>query len=180
MQVVNLFGGPCTGKSTTAAGLFFEMKKARLNVELVTEYAKDAVWEKRHDLFDDQIYIFAKQQRRIARLKGHGLDWVITDSPIALGLVYLREGVLSDNFNRLVMEVFNGFENHNFLLQRNFEYNPIGRNQKDEEEAKVFDLKVTRLLNAWNVPFHTIPGGETAVDDIMRRTVIPSIVSSVK
>ena len=71
MQIVNLFGGPGSGKSTTAAGLFYEVKKLKLNVELVTEYAKDAVWEKRHNLLDDQIYIFAKQQRRISRLKRH-------------------------------------------------------------------------------------------------------------
>ena len=90
MKVLNIWGGPGIGKSTTAAGLFYEMKKLGLNVELVQEYAKDAVWEKRHNILDDQIYIFAKQQRRIARLAEHNIDWVITDSPIPLGLVYLR------------------------------------------------------------------------------------------
>lgn len=167
MQIVNLFGGPGAGKSTTAAGLFYEMKKRRIEVELVTEYAKDMVWEGRHNILDDQIYIFAKQQRRIARLRDHRVDWVITDSPIALGLVYLREGVLSSNFPGLVMEVFNSFDNYNFLLQRNFEYNPVGRNQKDVEEAQVYDRKVTALLNTFNVPFQSILGGERAVDRIL-------------
>lgn len=167
MKVINLFGGPGSGKSTTAAGLFYEMEKSQLNVELVTEYAKDMVWEGRHNVLEDQIYIFAKQQRRISRLKGHGIDWVITDSPIALGLVYLKEGSLSNNFHNLVMEVFNSFDNYNFLLQRNFTYNPIGRNQKDAEEAMVYDQKVTDLLDARNVPFQTILGGETAVDHIL-------------
>ena len=76
MKVINLFGGPGVGKSTTASGLFYEMKKARLEVELVTEYAKDAVWEGRTSLLDDQIYIFAKQQRRISRLAAHGVKSV--------------------------------------------------------------------------------------------------------
>ena len=105
MQIINIWGGAGVGKSTAAAGLFYEMKKLQLNVELVTEYAKDATWEKRYNILDDQIYIFAKQHRRIARLVNSGVDWVITDSPIPLGLVYLREGVLSDNFPQLVMEV---------------------------------------------------------------------------
>jgi hypothetical protein len=167
MQVINLFGGPGAGKSTTAAGLFYEMKKMRLEVELVTEYAKDMVWEGRHNILEDQIYIFAKQQRRISRLRDHNIDWVITDSPIPLGLVYLREGALGNNFHDLVMEVFDSFSNHNFLLQRNFEYNPIGRNQKDVEEARVYDRKVADLLDARNVPFQTILGGELAVSRIL-------------
>jgi len=167
MRVVNLFGGPGSGKSTTAAGLFYAMKKMRLEVELVTEYAKDMVWEGRHNILEDQLYIFAKQQRRISRLKSHNIDWVITDSPISLGLVYLRDGALSGHFNGLVMEVFNSFDNHNFLLQRNFEYNPIGRNQKDVQEASIYDAKVTELLDSWNVPFEIIMGGESAVAHIL-------------
>jgi hypothetical protein len=168
MQVINLFGGPGAGKSTTAAGLFYEMKKMRLEVELVTEYAKDMVWEGRHNILEDQIYIFAKQQRRISRLRDHRIDWVITDSPIALGLVYLREGSLSNNFRDLVMEVFDSFENHNFLLQRNFEYNPIGRNQKDLEAAEIYDQKVAALLDARDIPFKTVVGGEWAVTRILQ------------
>ena len=90
MKVINLFGGPGVGKSTAAAGLFYEMKKRQLSVELVTEYAKDMVWEKRWNILDDQLYILAKQHRRIARLAEHGIEYVITDSPISLGLVYLK------------------------------------------------------------------------------------------
>ena len=82
MKVINLWGGPCSGKTTTAAGLFHKMKMQGLNVALVQEYAQEAIWEQRQALLDDQIYIFAKQQRRLSRFEGHGLDWVITDSPL--------------------------------------------------------------------------------------------------
>lgn len=169
MQVINLWAGPGVGKSTTAAGLFFEMKKMGLNVELVQEYAKDLVYEQRHNILSDQIYVFAKQQRRIARLKDHNLDWVITDSPIPLGLIYLQPGALSENFHKLVMEVFDAYHNHNFLLSRNVAYNPVGRNQKTEQEAVVFDQKVTQLLNQWQVPFDHVVGGEPAVPTILNK-----------
>ena len=43
--VINLFGGPGCGKSTIAAELFAILKKQGYEVELVTEYAKDKVWE---------------------------------------------------------------------------------------------------------------------------------------
>lgn len=177
MKVINLFGGPGTGKSTTAAGLFYAMKKSKLSVELVTEYAKEAVWERRVDLFDDQIYIFAKQQRRIARLKNHNIDWVITDSPIPLGLIYVKPEYTSKNFTNLVLEVFNEYENYNYILQRHFTYDPVGRNQKDELEAVRFDIKVKELLDTYSLPFEITPGGEIAIDKIMNEVVKPKISS---
>ena len=63
MYVINLFGGPSTGKSTLAALLFGTLKsKYDLNCEYVNEYAKDLVYEKRNQiLLKDQLYIFAKQ-----------------------------------------------------------------------------------------------------------------------
>lgn len=178
MQIINIWGGAGVGKSTAAAGLFYEMKKLQLNVELVTEYAKDATWEKRYNILDDQIYIFAKQHRRIARLVNSGVDWVITDSPIPLGLVYLREGVLSDNFPQLVMEVFNQYNNHNFLLQRSFGYNPVGRNQKDLEEAKLYDFKVKTILDDYKLPFDIVQGGEFAVNYIIEQVVTPLAINT--
>ena len=180
MKIVNLWGGPGTGKSTTAAGLFYEMKCMGLEVELVQEYAKDATWEKRYALLDDQIYIFAKQHRRISRLVDSGIDWVITDSPIPLGLVYFKPGVLSENFPQLVMEVFNQYDNYNFLLQRHFGYNPVGRNQQDLAEAELYDRKVTTLLNACKVPFRTIQGGEIAVDRIINDVVKPIAINTLE
>lgn len=168
MKVINIWGGPGIGKSTTAADLFVNMKKRQLNVELVTEYAKDAVWERRHNLFEDQIYIFAKQHRRIQRLEGHGIDWVITDSPIPLGLVYLNDDLAyAKSLRNLIKDTFALFNNSNYLLSRYFGYNPVGRNQKDEMEAIIFDNRVKALLDEWNVPFTTVQAGNTAVDYII-------------
>jgi nicotinamide riboside kinase len=168
MKVINILGGSGIGKSTTAAGLFYEMKKMRLEVELVQEYAKDLVWEKRSNVLEDQIYVFAKQQRRIRRLMDNNIEWVITDSPLLLSLVYLRPHTLSDNFHKLVMEVFSHYENHNFLLSRNVEYKPLGRNQKTQQQAEVFDQKVKQILISEGLPYRCITGGEPAVNSILR------------
>lgn len=168
MKVINLFGGPGVGKSTTAAGLFFEMKKMGLEVELVQEYAKDMVWEQRHNVLEDQIYVFAKQQRRIARLVAHNISWVITDSPIPLGLVYVKPDTLGDNFSNLVMETFDSYENYNFLLSRNVAYNPVGRNQKNVQEAVDFDVKVHNLMKKYQMTYKPIVGGEPAVPSILK------------
>ena len=45
MIVVNLFGAPGAGKSTGAAYIFAMLKMAGINAELVTEFAKDKVYE---------------------------------------------------------------------------------------------------------------------------------------
>ena len=39
--VINLFGGPGCGKSTTMARLFADLKARGYNVEMVSEFAKD-------------------------------------------------------------------------------------------------------------------------------------------
>jgi predicted ATPase len=153
MKVINIFGGPGAGKSTTAAGLFFEMKKRQIEVELVTEYAKDMTWEKRTNVLSDQLYILAKQNRRVQRLAGQ-VEWVITDSPLLLGLVYKTEGYYS-TFDQFVMEVFNSYDNHNFLIGRDFEYQSAGRNQT-LEEAKVVDSVMKDLLDNHQVDYQRI------------------------
>ena len=53
--VINLIGSPGTGKSTIAAELFARMKWLGFDVELVSEYAKELVWEQRHETFKNEL-----------------------------------------------------------------------------------------------------------------------------
>ena len=145
MIVINLYGGPGAGKSTTRALLFAEMKKAGLNVEEVTEYAKDMVWEERSNIFTDQLYILAKQNRRLLRLVGK-VDYVITDSPLMLNSIYLTDGPYSAKLDELITEVSDSYSNINIYLKRAHEYQPLGRNQT-EEEAKDIDNQILDLLS---------------------------------
>jgi len=54
--VINLWGGPGTGKSTSAAHLFGMAKIAGVNAELVQEYVKSWAWEGRTIHSFDQLY----------------------------------------------------------------------------------------------------------------------------
>lgn len=153
MRVINLFGGPGTGKSTTAAGLFNRMKIMGLNVELTTEYAKDMVWEGRDNVLSDQLYILAKQHRKLHRLKDK-VDWVIMDSPIILGLMYKPEDYYQC-FEPLVMEMWNSYDNVSFLLERSFDYQPIGR-LGDEDNAKKLDHHIQSFLDRKAIDYHTV------------------------
>ena len=88
--VINLIGGPGCGKSTTAAGIFYELKKNGVDCEMSTEFAKDKTWEENQKVLNCQFYISGKQAFRLARVSGK-VDVAVTDSPIILGAMYTDE-----------------------------------------------------------------------------------------
>jgi hypothetical protein len=167
MKVINLFGGPGSGKSTTASGLFFKMKMSgKINsVELVTEFAKDLVYAGRLKELrpENQMYITAKQYSRLHRLIGN-VDYVITDSPIIQGLLYTSWNYFP-SFKPLVKEIFESFENINIFLNRTKPYNTYGRTQT-EEEADIVSMNISIFLNDNNIPYTTIDGDKNAPDNI--------------
>lgn len=166
MRVINLFAGPGAGKSTTAAGLFHSMKLDKFNVELVTEYAKDLTWDERWGTLDDQLYVFAKQNNRLYRLRNK-VDYVVTDSPLLVGLMYKKPDFLPQHFDNLVMEAWNTYDNYNFFLDRRKEYIQIGRTQT-LDEAQAVDARVKNYLDSHGIVYETVPGDTTAVNIIRK------------
>lgn len=73
-------GGPCSGKSKTAAWIFSELKERKISVEHVTEYVKSWTYIRRNVKEFDQIYIFAKQQQMEYKFLSNGVKNIITDS----------------------------------------------------------------------------------------------------
>ena len=161
MIVVNLYGGPGCGKSTTATGVFSKLKLAGINAEYVSEFAKDLTWEKRQNTMENQLYIFAKQQHRLWRLK-NSVDIIITDSPLLLSLVY---GYSSKCFKDLVLETNNQFDNINIFIDRVKMYNPSGRNQT-KEEAVLIDNKIMDMLYSKDGIHRVVDGNEDGISDL--------------
>jgi deoxyadenosine/deoxycytidine kinase len=148
-KYVNIFGGPGVGKSTAAASLFVEMKKLGLKVELVTEVAKDFVWEDRLTTLSIQPYITIKQFRNLVRLKGK-VDYVITDAPILLGCVYADKyaPTLPSSYKNFIVDLhrYELDPSINIVLQRSFKYDSTGRYQ-NEDQAKELDRDILKVLN---------------------------------
>lgn len=140
--IVNLYGGPGSGKSTMAARVFSELKEEGINAELVTEYAKDMTWQESFKVLNNQLYVFAKQHHKIWRVTGK-VDVIITDSPLLLSLIYGE--IYSDTFKKLVMETVNLYTNIDVFLRRVKPYNSAGRSQ-DESQAKKLDTIIHRTL----------------------------------
>jgi hypothetical protein len=166
--VVNLFAGPGAGKSTTAAGVFFELKTRGVNCELAAEYAKDLCWEERHRTFQDQIYLFGKQYHRIFRLIGQ-VECIITDSPILLTPVY--DGEKRPTLEKLAVEEHNKMWTYNAFLKRRKAFNPKGRNH-DFEESQELDLLIADMLWKHQVPFETFEGTPEGKDAIVKKVLM--------
>jgi tRNA uridine 5-carbamoylmethylation protein Kti12 len=154
MKIINFVAGPGAGKSTLAHTLFAHMKKKGYNVEFVHEYAKDLTWEERFNCLSDQLYVAAKQNRKLARLKGK-VDWVVTDTSLILGLMYMPDDYL-DGFKPLLIELFNSYNNLNVFVERTGIYVDIGRNQSYQEAVEI-DNRVKNLFKELGLPFVTVP-----------------------
>lgn len=164
MKVINLFGAPGAGKSTIRARLFSDMKIAGYKVEEVTEYAKDMVWEERFNVFQDQIYILGKQNRRLLRLQDK-VEYVITDSPVLLGVCYMIPVPYFESLEQLIVNVFKSYDNINIFLNRTHEYQEYGRNH-NEEEANVLSDNIKRLMIKYNIPFIEMNSSEVSLEKI--------------
>lgn len=166
--VVNLFAGPGTGKSTTCAGVFFDLKNLQINCEIAPEFAKDLVWEKRNYTFEDQIYLFAKQYHRIFRLLGQ-VDVVITDCPILLSPVYDKER--RPTFEKLVLEEHEKMWTYNVFLKRKKKYNPIGRIH-NEAQARDIDRQILDVLDRTNQCYEVFEASKEGKNDIVKKILL--------
>lgn len=169
---INLFGGPCSGKSSSALDVCRNFKRVAAinpnihNVELVQEYVKTWAYENRVPQSFDQVYIFAKQLRREdVLLRSEQVDVTVTDSPIFLSYCY-GEKYDAPGYEAL-LPIINKFEEKypslNIFIDRgNKAYVQKGRYQT-EAEAKEMDAFILAKLKT-----HLGPNGFVTIkhDDI--------------
>jgi hypothetical protein len=163
--VVNLFAGPGTGKSTTMAHVFAELKWKGYDCEMASEYAKDKVWEGSHAVLDDQFYVSGKQYHKMSRLDGK-VEIIITDSPLLLGLYYGNQE--PKEYHDLIIKKANSFNNFNIFLKRCKAFNPNGRMQT-ELEAMEIDQYILNLMDLHCPTIWKIPALRENVDDIVKQ-----------
>ncbi len=169
--VVNLIAAPSSGKSTLMADIFAKLKWNNIDCEMVSEFAKELVWENRQETFKDELYIFAKQNHRLFRVNGK-VDAIITDRPLILTMLYNNKyGDKSKELDDLVLYEFNKYTNLNYFVNRVKPYNPNGRNQTEQESDEISKDIYDILINN-NISFKYVDGiPETTnkiVEDIIK------------
>jgi len=140
---INLFGGPCSGKSTLAANLFSKMKVKGYNVELVSEFIKEWTYINRKPEGYDQCFTQVNQLHREETVLRAGFEYVITDSPLFLSSFYA-------DYNKipcadLLLEMSKRFDKDNksiniFIKRKAEIYSEIGRFHNKEESIKIDGL----------------------------------------
>lgn len=152
---INIFGGPCSGKSTVAAQIFCHLKTGGHQIELVQEYVKDWAYEKREPKGFDQLYFLAKQIRRESLLLESGVAHIVTDSPVLMSCVYAFKYSIFPASNLVATcEAFEAtFPSTNIFLDRGeLPYEARGRYQT-HEEALEMDRRIKGILDATSTQY---------------------------
>jgi tRNA uridine 5-carbamoylmethylation protein Kti12 len=166
-KVINLVGAPGAGKSTIASQLFSRMKWEGYDVELVSEYAKELVWEERMETMKNEVYLFGKQHQRLFRLKNK-VQYIITDRPLILSQFYnSKYGDSSQEFKNIVLHEVRKYNNFNIFLHRSKPYIIKGRNQT-EEESNEFSKEILSLMKDLGENVIEVVATEELVEDLLK------------
>lgn len=154
--VINGYGGPGSGKSTTCLHLVAELKKLGYNAEYVSEYAKELVYEENYELLDGKVEhqaaILLEQNRRVERLVKN-VDFIVSDSPILLSEIYVKER--NTMFDKCVDELNSHYPAFSFFVERDNErFQKEGRIH-NFEESKAKDREIKELLKNKDIYFGT-------------------------
>ena len=135
-----------------------------MEAEMASEYAKEVVWDKNTIKLEDQFYISAKQNRRVWRLRDQ-VDFIISDSPLLLGIHYAPPNYFPEFYRDFIWELWSYYDNLNFVLNRVGPYNPNGRYQT-EEEAKQIDNDMVEMLESNSEPYKRVDQDKNVIDQI--------------
>lgn len=102
-MLVAFVGAPCSGKTTTAARLFADLKERGLPVEFLAEYARLYIALKRFHEGDspsplenaDQAAIFSEQYKHESILSRDPTSLVIADSSAVSALLYMTDDFIA-------------------------------------------------------------------------------------
>jgi nicotinamide riboside kinase len=165
--VVNLMGGPGTGKSIMASDLFSAIKREGISCDVAWEYIKRKLREKAVKVIQSQIYIFGKQQFQLFSMKDE-VDVIITDSPLFNSCIY--DKTKCPELKALVLKEYNKYNNLLYVIERDpaYTYEQEGRYQ-DLEGAKLVDAEIIQFLKENNIPYTSIKGiGPDSVNLIIK------------
>ena len=173
-KLINIFGGPGCGKSTIAAGLFYELKKNHISCNNPYEFPKTLAWDKNYPAIQDQLYVFANQHRGIAQSYGK-VDYIIIDSPILFSTIYhsyYTSGYPAEfygqSFHDMVVDLHKKYDNLNIMLKRTDGSHDEGERFQDLEESLAIDKLCIEKLEEHDIPYHEVIVDDKTVETILK------------
>jgi len=171
LKVINIISGPGAGKSTLVSFIHGELKLLHYDIEVVHEYAKILVLQKRFEELNNQHYVSNKQYKLLKSYEGT-TEFTITDGSLLHGLYYNKSN--KDNVSNLdktedaILRFYNNFENINIFLDRHDnEYDTRGRIENYEEALKA-DKEILKHLTKHNIDFLRIKSDIKNIPEIIK------------
>lgn len=161
--VINLIGGPCSGKSTVAAELFARLKKMGIHCELVSEYIKDRIYEENQTMPKNQIAIFGMEHYNISNKLGK-VDVIVHDGSFINNIIYKAEE--NKHFDDLIISEYKRFWNLDFFIKRgNIEFETYGRIH-NLKQSKELDKIIKETYDSYGLSYIEVESRD-AVDKII-------------
>lgn len=163
-KLINIYGGPGTGKSSVAAGVFTLLKLHRINCELAAEYAKELLWGQNLGILNYQWKVFGEQSYRLTRLNGQ-VEIILTDSPLIQSINYIGDQY-KEQYKNVILETEKEFSEVNHIfLERVVPYDEVGREQTEEESNKIAN-KTLEYLQTFANNLIVLPGNYISINTI--------------
>jgi hypothetical protein len=174
MIVINLWGGPCSGKSTSAAYIFAHLKNRGIRAELVHEAAKRFIYKGASKQLENQVYVFGKQYSHVVDLFNADCEVAISDSPLLQNLIYAQNLPYYAELKALCIKLDQvaPWKDYHFFVKRTKDFDGFGRVQKTVEEAKVYDTNCKNLMKEldkkWDLQATGNPAGQLEMSFAVR------------
>lgn len=122
-----------------------------VKAELVTEFAKDLVWENNMCALANQIYVFGNQYYRMKRVSG--VEVLVVDSPLLLTSVYDSEqyGRMHELLRDLAYEAYCTFDNMDYFIKREDEVFEEWGRVHTSDSSLILDSCIRGVLSLHNV-----------------------------
>lgn len=145
---INLFGGPCVGKSTLSSYIFAKLKIQGCNIELINEYIKFWTYIPRTPKGYDTYYCQSKQVHKEDTILRSGTELVISDSPVLLGYFYAvhHNSPAQDAMFQLHKEFEKDYPSLNIVLERNDKFYDEHGRYESLEQAKEVDKELKSIV----------------------------------
>jgi len=163
--VINLIGGPYSGKSTIAAELFARLKKMGIHSELVSEYIKDRIYEENQTMPKNQIAIFGMEHYNISTKIGK-VNVIVHDGSFINNTSDLYNWENNPEFDSLIISEYKKFNNLDFFIKRgNIEFESYGRIH-NLKQSKELDNKIKETYDKYGLSYIEVESRD-AVDKII-------------
>lgn len=172
MIKIGLLGGPSSGKSTLAAALFAELKELGWKTEQVQEYAREFINKNGAITNILNQYLLYEKQSEKESIVPETIEYLITDSPTILSLIYAIHYATPVNrdHQQMIINLYEKFIKYDrlnydylFLLPSIRNYVIDGTRTQTAKEATELGNKIKIFLDLHNMKYSLLHNKETKI-----------------